>query len=201
MPYFKFPVDYVYWTDVEDHTQIKQELLPVVIDTMKNGCIENPFKMCTMKTTFTQRYNLLNPEQIHKVIFEPMIKMISEIDDPFYKKLKMNNVCVTHQWFNLYNKGDFQELHEHLVNGKPQTMKINGKRYEEIFSVVYILHDKCNRNSLVFRDGDTVFDTSTQKDIHEGCVLIFPSSLRHEVKPIEIPGRITFAFNVAYALQ
>lgn len=201
MPYFKFPNEYVFWTGIDEHTRMKRALLPVVLDIVKNGCLENPFKKCTMKTTITQKYKLLNQEQIHKVVFEPMMKMISEIDDPFYKKLNMNNVCVTTQWFNIYEKGDFQELHEHLVNGKPQYMIIDGKRCEEIFSVVYILHDKSIENSLVFRESDTVFDTSTQKDIHEGCVLIFPSSLRHEVKPIEIPGRITFAFNVAYALQ
>jgi predicted 2-oxoglutarate/Fe(II)-dependent dioxygenase YbiX len=201
MPHFKFPADYVYWTDIEDHTRIKQELLPIVFDIMKNGCIENPFKRCTMKTTIKQKYKLLNREQIHKVIFEPMMKMILEIDEPFFNKLNMENVCITSQWFNVYDKGDFQELHEHLHNGKPQTMKIDGKHCEEIFSVVYILHDKSIENSLVFQNGDTVFDTSVQKDIHEGCVLIFPSSLRHEVKPVTVPGRITFAFNVAYAFQ
>lgn len=198
MPHFKFPVDYVYWTDIEDHTRIKQELLPIVFDIMKNGCIENPFKKCTMKTTITQKYKLLNQEQIHKVIFEPMLKMISEIDDPFLNTLNMENICATSQWFNVYDKGDFQEFHEHLNNGKPVTILVDGKYCEEIFSVVYILHDKSRESSLVFKDGEVVFNTSNQKDIHEGCVLIFPSSLEHEVKPIEIPGRITFAFNVAY---
>jgi predicted 2-oxoglutarate/Fe(II)-dependent dioxygenase YbiX len=154
-----------------------------------------------MKTTITQNYKLLNRDQGNKVVFEPIMKMISEMKDPLFKKIDMNNTCVTTQWFNIYEKGDFQELHEHLNNGKPQSMVIDGKRFEEIFSVVYILHDKSNENSLVFKGGGVVFDTSNQKDIHEGCVLIFPSSLKHEVKPVTIPGRITFAFNVAHIVQ
>jgi predicted 2-oxoglutarate/Fe(II)-dependent dioxygenase YbiX len=201
MPHFKFPDEYVYWTYIEDHIHVKRELLPIILDIMKNGCLENPFKKCTMKTTITQNYKLLNQEQGNKIIFEPIMKMISEMKDPLFKKIDMNNTCVTTQWFNIYEKGDFQELHEHLNNGKPQSMVIDGKRFEEIFSVVYILHDKSNENSLVFKGGGVVFDTSNQKDIHEGCVLIFPSSLKHEVKPVTIPGRITFAFNVAHIVQ
>jgi predicted 2-oxoglutarate/Fe(II)-dependent dioxygenase YbiX len=201
MPHFKFPDEYVYWTYIEDHIHVKRELLPIILDIMKNGCLENPFKKCTMKTTITQNYKLLNRDQGNKVVFEPIMKMISEMKDPLFKKIDMNNTCVTTQWFNIYEKGDFQELHEHLNNGKPQSMVIDGKRFEEIFSVVYILHDKSNENSLVFKGGGVVFDTSNQKDIHEGCVLIFPSSLKHEVKPVTIPGRITFAFNVAHSFQ
>jgi hypothetical protein len=145
MPHFKFPDEYVYWTYIEDHIHVKRELLPIILDIMKNGCLENPFKKCTMKTTITQNYKLLNRDQGNKVVFEPIMKMISEMKDPLFKKIDMNNTCVTTQWFNIYEKGDFQELHEHLNNGKPQSMVIDGKRFEEIFSVVYILHDKSMR--------------------------------------------------------
>jgi|TARA_R110000782_G_scaffold27030_1_gene68756 hypothetical protein len=201
MPHFKFPDEYVYWTEIEDHIRVKRELLPIILDIVKNGRLENPFKKCTMKTTISEDYKLLNPEQVGKVVFEPITKMISEMKDPFFKKIDMNNICVTTQWFNMYEKGDFQELHEHLVNGKPQSMIIDGKKFEGIFSIVYILHDKSMESSLVFTDDEVMFDTSNHKDIHEGCVLIFPTSLKHEVKPVTIPGRITFAFNVAYNFQ
>ena len=197
MPHFKFPEGYVFWTGLDEHKKIKNDLLPVVLDIVKNGCLENPFKRCTMKTTITKKYKLLNQEQADKVIFEPIMKMILEIDSPFLKKIDIYEMCVTTQWFNIYETGEFQEPHRHLNNGKLQSMVIDGKRFEEIFSVVYILHDKSPDNSLVFKGDGVVFDTSNQKDIHEGCVLIFPSSLEHEVKPITIPGRITFAFNVA----
>jgi hypothetical protein len=199
MPCFKFPNKCVFWTGIDDHERLKSELIPTVLDIMKNGCLENPFKKCTMKTTITQNYNLLNQEQADKVIFEPIMKMILEVED--YRKLDINNVALSTQWLNIYERGDFQELHDHLANGKPQTIITNGKTFEEIFSVVYILHDKSIRNSLVFREGGVIFDTSKEESIKEGCVIIFPSSLKHEVKPIEIPGRITFAFNVAYNFQ
>lgn len=199
MPCFKFPKKCIFWTGIDDHERLKGELIPVVSDIMKNGCLENPFKKCTMKTTITQRYKLLNQEQMEKVIFEPIMKMISEVED--YRKIDINNIALSTQWLNIYERGDFQELHDHLVNGKPQTIITNGKTFKEIFSVVYILHDKSIRNSLVFREGEVVFDTSKEESIKEGCVIIFPSSLKHEVKPIKIPGRITFAFNVAYKFQ
>jgi len=199
MPCFKFPNKCIFWTGIDDHERLKGELIPVVLDIMKNGCLENPFKKCTMKTTITQDYKLLNQEQMEKVIFEPIMKMISEVED--YRKIDINNIAVSTQWLNIYERGDFQELHDHLVNGKPQTIITNGKTFEEIFSIVYILHDKSIRNPLVFRESEVVFDTSKEESIKEGCVIIFPSSLKHEVKPIEIPGRITFAFNVAYNFQ
>ena len=199
MPCFKFPNKCIFWTGIDDHERLKGELIPVVLDIMKNGCLENPFKKCTMKTTITQDYKLLNQEQMEKVIFEPIMKMISEVED--YRKIDINNIAVSTQWLNIYERGDFQELHDHLVNGKPQTIITNGKTFEEIFSIVYILHDKSIRNPLVFRESEVVFDTSKEESIKEGCVIIFPSSLKYEVKPIEIPGRITFAFNVAYNFQ
>src|SRR6056300_344181 len=199
MPCFKFPNKCVFWTGIDDHERLKSELIPTILDIMKNGCLENPFKKCRMKTTITQNYNLLNQEQMEKVIFEPIMKMISEVED--YRKIDINNIAVSTQWLNIYERGDFQELHDHLVNGKQQTIITNGKTFEEIFSIVYILHDKSIRNPLVFRESEVVFDTSKEESIKEGCVIIFPSSLKHEVKPIEIPGRITFAFNVAYTFQ
>jgi len=200
MPHLRFPSgEYVYWTRLDEHERIKGELLPVVIDKMKNGCIENPFKTCTMKTTITHNYKLLNREQLQKVLFEPLRKMFSEIDDSYIKNMDIYKTCVTTQWFNFYEKGDFQEVHSHLQNdNQMQEVIIDGKFCKEVFSAVYILHDKSTENSLVFKGGDIVFDTSKQSDIQEGCVLLFPTSLKHEVRPVVVPGRITFAFNVAY---
>ena len=90
MPHFKFPDEYVYWTYIEDHIHVKRELLPIILDIMKNGCLENPFKKCTMKTTITQNYKLLNQEQMEKVIFEPIMKLISEVED--YRNLTIRKV-------------------------------------------------------------------------------------------------------------
>jgi hypothetical protein len=43
---------------------------------------------------------------------------------------------------------------------------------------------------------ETGFDTGMVKDIKEGSVLIFPSTLYHYVSSVKIPGRITIAINL-----
>lgn len=201
MPTVNLSNHHVFWTQIDDHATIKKELMDTVDSVVKSGCLQNPFKNCTMQTTITQSYSLLNREQMNSVVFKPFMRMISEIKDPFIEKLDVNKLCVTTQWFNLYQKGDFQEVHDHLMpDGRVQKMTIGGKHCEELFSAVYIFNDSSSESSIIFRVNGVVFDTST-RDICEGCVLIFPSCLKHEVKPVTSSGRVTFAFNIAYSDQ
>ena len=129
--------------------------------------------------------------------------MMKETDDMFIRTLKIKNLYVTNYWYNIYKTGDFQELHDHLNSMDPIS------EYQPIMSVVYVLHDDNERNSLQFKlmektlpflkDGTSVeFDTSKVDDIGEGSVIIFSNLLPHEVKSIKKPGRITLAFNIAY---
>ncbi len=79
--------------------------------------------------------------------------------------------------------------------------------YKPTFSGIYILNDGNEHNSTEFRiphgaplstlsTQEFYYETKNNKEIKEGTVLIFPSSLYHEVLPVKIPGRVTIAFNI-----
>jgi len=105
-------------------------------------------------------------------------------------------------WFNKYEKGDFQEIHDHCVsNFEPGSYPT--------LSGIYILKSDDEPNSTTFEIKDKkgipfhptkkkmVFDTSNVDDIKEGTLILFSSTLSHLVKPIKTDGRVTIAFNIA----
>lgn len=203
MPYFRFPCHYVYWTKSKTHEKDKQDIVPKILELNKNNKLHNPFSKCDVTTSISEDFQFLNQEQLRNIVFKPILNMMKETDDMFIRTLKIKNLYVTNYWYNIYKTGDFQELHDHLNSMDPIS------EYQPIMSVVYVLHDDNERNSLQFKlmektlpflkDGTSVeFDTSKVDDIGEGSVIIFSNLLPHEVKSIKKPGRITLAFNIAY---
>jgi hypothetical protein len=98
-------------------------------------------------------------------------------------------------------------MHNH--NNVPKV--IDGKRYDDIFSMIYILHEE-ESTPVLFRVDDieipfypmkrTVeFQTSMVDEIKEGTILIFSSHLKHTVIPVKKSGRTTIAFNVMCSFE
>ena len=205
MPYFRFPCHYVYWTKTETHEKDKQDIIPKILELNTNNKLHNPFSKCDVTTSISEDFQFLNQEQLRNIVFKPILNMMKETDDMFIRTLKIKNLYVTNYWFNIYKTGDFQELHDHL-NSRDLISE-----YQPIMSIVYVLHDDNERNSLQFKlmektlpflkDGTSVeFDTSKVDDIGEGSVIIFSNLLPHEVKSVKKPGRITLAFNLSYRM-
>ena len=98
-------------------------------------------------------------------------------------------------------------MHNH--NNLPKV--IDGKRYDDIFSMIYILHDE-ESSPVIFRMDDTEipfypmkrtvdFNTSRVDEIKEGTILIFSSHLNHSVIPVKHSGRTTIAFNIVCSFE
>ena len=105
-------------------------------------------------------------------------------------------------WWNIYDEGDYFDLHHHI--GPPQIL--NNKVFYPSFSMIYILHDENEKSSIVFKKygplplmkphQDCVFNTSHVETIGEGSIIIFPYNLLHLVLPSIKSGRVTIAYNI-----
>jgi predicted 2-oxoglutarate/Fe(II)-dependent dioxygenase YbiX len=158
-----------------------------------------------VKTNISKQKDFLDNETMDKIVTENLLKMISETN--CFPRKKPTETLITQYWFNVYEKGDFQEMHQH--NNVPEVT--NGKRYDDIFSMIYILHDE-ESSPVIFRMDDieipfypmkhTVdFNTSMVDEIKEGTILIFSSHLKHTVIPVKQSGRTTIAFNVMCSFE
>jgi len=206
MPHFKFPCHYVYWGQVKDHENIKSKLLPIINSLTAENKSTNPFKACTMTTNFSKATDFIDDETKAKIIGKHLEEMISETN--CFTSIKISDAIITEYWFNVYEKGEYQEMHQHI--GFP--IETNGKRYDQTLSMVYILNSDEEENSIVFKLTDTnipyfpmltqsVFNTGAVKEIKEGTLLIFSNQLNHYVLPVKTNGRVTIAFNVACCFE
>ena len=206
MPHVKFPCHYVHWGQVKDHETIKSRLLPIIDSLLSENNYENPFTACTMTTNISKPTKFLDSETIDKIIGKHLEEMILETN--CFPNIKVSDATVTEYWFNVYKKGDFQEMHQH--RGLP--VLINGKRYDNTFSMIYILNSDDEENSTVFSLTDANipffpmmknfdFNTGVVKEIKEGTLMIFSNELNHFVVPVKTNGRVTIAFNVACCFE
>jgi len=203
MPFYQFPSEFVYWDKIENHDEIKKEILPKILEANKNKK-NNPFNACKFNTSF--KYNekpdldVLNKKMSDFIIFylEKMFKIMN---------FNIEKLMINDGWWNVYDEGEFQEEHDHL----DRPIYSNGDLFYPTLSVIYILHDDNEKSSIVFRkDGpfplmephlEVAFKTEDVKEIKEGTILIFPYTLRHLVKPSIKPGRVTIAYNICSAYK
>jgi hypothetical protein len=202
MPHFKFPSHYLYWTQVKDHENIKSKLLPIIRNLITENNYDNPFKKnCTMTTNFSEKLDFMDNEMKEQIIGKYLEEMILETG--CFPNRKPVDAIIENYWFNVYEKGDNQEMHQHLA----LPSSINGYTYEVVFSLVYILNSE-EENSILFKLPEPFipffpvlelcqFDTGSVKEIKEGTLLIFSNQLSHAVLPIKKSGRTTIAFNVS----
>lgn len=205
MPHYQFPCHYVYWDTIVKHESLKSKILPKIYNHKNVSLDTNPFNACKVNTSIEHDFKFLDNEDINEIVWKSIGKMLHEINSKYNFKIVPKDSFINGYWYNMYEKGDFQEHHNH----SDEHIIKNGKKYYPCFSVIYILHDKNNTNSTVFKHESAftpftpmfdntreVLDTSIIKEIKEGSVIIFSSHLDHLVKPTTITGRVTIAFNI-----
>jgi hypothetical protein len=208
MSFHHFPSHFVFWDKVENHEELKKEYLPTILE--QNSKIKNnPFGFCKFNTSFCTDSkmkhinNFLHEEKLtDNVIWKPLFKMLDKYNSFNLKQIIPTNSIIESSWWNVYEGGEFQEIHSHVSN----PIFYQNKDYFPTFSIIYIMNDENEKSSIAFKSGypnpfmptldDYHFDTSTQEDIKEGTVLIFSSILGHLVKPCIKPGRVTIAYNI-----
>jgi len=194
MPFHHFPAHFVYWTQIPEHKEIRKTYLPKILDLKETIDGNTPFKACKLGTSLGINVNdfLYDSTLVENLVLKPLNEMLDQV------KMDIEEIKIVSAWFNTYEEGDFQELHEH-----------NAYPYENVFhpcfSLVYILNNPGETNDTVYRLKNqpflplhTVceFDTSQEKSITEGTLIITSSSLPHLVKPCSKSGRVTIAYNV-----
>lgn len=207
MPFYHFPGEFVYWDRVENHDEIKRELLPVILEK-DNKIKNNPFEACKFNTSFSisgktnSENDFLYNENVQHIFINLFVKMLKMYEETCPFKIDVGLYTIRYIWWNVYNKDDYQELHDHIS----RPLIINNNIYYTSFSAIYILCDENEESSIVFKKTPPVtigpyfqnfeFNTKNCQDIKEGTILIFPSNLLHLVKPCIKPGRVTIACNI-----
>jgi|TARA_B100001094_G_scaffold140545_1_gene136222 hypothetical protein len=198
-----FPSPFVFWSDVDNHKEIKKNILPLVLEDIKtNGddYIKNSNWECDIISSF-HTYGE-NMGDINQKLMENtgLIRSIWDAYNDMIFTLKGKEVideyvydsycdCVLYDiWYNKYNVDHHQDIHEHSP-------------FE--FSGIYILDDPEYSNTYFF-DHSSVFKvegrhTFSQQeakdfDIREGSIIIFPGALPHHVPTVK-SEKITLSFN------
>jgi hypothetical protein len=205
---------FIYWTDISNHVEIKKKILPIIINKKEETKNNNPFKNSNVNTSLVKITSKLsknyNDFLKEKYILEPIIDIIKNLFKNFNFLININNIYIKNIWFNFYNINDFQETHNH---NKSNINIINNIISYGLISFIYILNDdtldKVNikeRNNIKFNFNkllnhtslDRKLDINTRKylDIKEGTLIVFNSNLNHLVSPVKNNGRITISGNL-----
>ena len=139
-------------------------------------------------------YDILNDDvlkPINQFVFNSVKNYVTKLEVSYNNK-NYDVVCIN-GWFNIYNKGDYQEYHNHTEN---------------TISAIYFLKSDEEKNARVWFESpipDRVNDlrSNTNRDLQHrvyykakpGTLLVFDSSQRHSVEQEQIGNRISLAYN------
>jgi len=208
MSFIFAPGDFIYYQKIKEHKDIKKKIFSKIKELSNNEEVlkNKSFKHCIFKTSiFKPELNSFLQEKdiLDLLVWNPIDKLIEKYNENNIFKINLSESIIIGAWFNIYEKTNFQEIHNHLDHPKI----INNEIYQPSFSLIYILEDKNEGNSTVFKfhRNDFMFnfglstadkiDTSRIKDISEGTVIIFPYTFEHFVTPV-IKDRISIAYNI-----
>ena len=207
-----FPTNFVYWENVENHENIKNIFMNEISKHEhlyknledKAGLINASTNYMDNNDKFVKIFtnNSLLEEEL---VWKPVDNSLSELNSlPNFDKINFSKSLIMNAWYTKYDKNGQFIIHNHYGDN----IKVfNGELYRPTLSLIYILHDENDKNSTKFilpnaaplsilDKQHIVYDTGNNKEIKEGTILVFPSSLYHQIKPVKIPGRITIAINI-----
>ena len=135
-------------------------------------------------------YNLTNNEKfndLNKWIFDKVIKYAFNIG------YKNNNIKCTSSWFNIYNKHDYQEIHEHYPNDISAVYYL--KSLENSGSIVFYTHEPKSTKDSFNIDNEYTWGKYIMNP-KSGTLLVFKSNLKHGVQQIKTDNqKISLAYN------
>lgn len=195
---FTFPSAYIFQYSVPNHKEIKDNLLPKILQEYEENQQKKSYRWylrsnSNLTTNFKHAMpTLLSPKQQTDIIwngFDEMLAMFFAPDSTLRPceamPVKSN---IDGYWWNVYNEGDYVEVHSHGTSG------ISG------FYILDLPENQENNTSFICptpyspsREEWTT--THTASYLKEGDVAFFPSSLDHYVNPSK--GRkVSISFNI-----
>jgi hypothetical protein len=208
MGVFYFPTDFVYWKNIDEHNNFKKELLNQ-IENNKQMFSETPYidkGEGTVQNSLGLWIIENNPTIMKTVVWNSLDALLKELNSrPNHKPINIKSSFISNCWFLKYNSGATTSLHCHN-DDNPSIVK-NNKIYKCVFSFIYIINDDNEKNQTEFIQPtmsgtnvsercDVRFKTSEIEDIKEGTIMIFPSSLYHQVNVMSKPNRVIFSGNI-----
>jgi hypothetical protein len=183
---------FLFSTLVPNHQSIKEEFLPSIKSTLelnKDLYLKNKKNSgwnSNVYTSFDYELKFLSDKSFMKsVVWDPLDKFLDEAKGKRILRNHPSSFRCDSIWFNYYETGGFQEVHDHL----------NGD--DCLYSGIYLMHLDCPNTTAFLSRHANIFltETKTTEKYPEGTVLIFPSELLHYVNPVE-KTKYTISFNI-----
>tara|TARA_A100001234_G_scaffold209801_1_gene208975 strand:+ start:455 stop:1081 length:627 start_codon:yes stop_codon:yes gene_type:complete len=191
-----FPV-IVYQTEVKNNSELKELLVPEIVEASNSLEIPDGWATTSIKTSFEGEPK--GKEVILKYkdkLYASYTECFDEIIDKEYE-LEVGNI-----WYNLYEQDSYQELHDHIT--PPEYLK----KPDQFSCIHFLSYDEEHHTSPEFKDPiNSIRGLCLQCDyiaeyaelnIKEGDFLMFPTHLAHRVIPQKVSDipRITISFNI-----
>ena len=207
MGIYYFPCEFVCWKKNKKHSEMKDYLMKEIskYESLHKNNTQGVNSGFTSYNGEFQEF-LVDPKLTEDIVMKPFVELIEEFNArPNVDQLNIKSCGVQDAWYTKYDIGGNFPFHTH--NNNAIGCERNDMELFRSFSLIYILNDTSKKNvtefflpnmckTSAFSRSDFRFNTGDQTGIGEGSVLIFPSSLYHQVLPVLEPGRITISYNL-----
>lgn len=196
-----WPSPFIFWTEVENHNEIKNNYLPKIKEkSLEEQYHTTPGKInrvegeqpsvwnCEVVTTYFHRKQLQDffaEELVESIVKKPLLKLYDEQKCPVQNRPKKH--ILKEIWFNFYKPGFYQEPHDHSGT---------------TFSGIYLLELNEPNNTIFTCHGTSRYNYNQSltsyyptEHIKEGNVILFPSEFIHSVD-ICTEEKASISFNV-----
>ena len=200
-PYKKilFPVT-VFHTNIRENNMLKQKYLPLMSECYNSGKLKPPEGWITNNVQTSFNHDEFNQEIFDQEIVEVYQKYIERFFDDV---VKFDFVDL---WFNWYEKGEYQEAHNHLNpdifdSTVAHFAVIHYLRFDpEVHEAATFVDPIVNQRYNTFEMRSTHYSPKYCPKVDEGDIIMFPNYLEHYVKqtsPTENNPRVTVSFNIS----
>tara|TARA_B100000900_G_scaffold390979_1_gene385152 strand:+ start:632 stop:1207 length:576 start_codon:yes stop_codon:yes gene_type:complete len=178
---YNFPSNFIFWTKVRNHEQLKKKLLPQIYANESEIAYDGAYQDSV--TNYFEENNILldmGEEEYHNIIWDPFNEMLQ---DPNLRILHTPEESQLQSiWYNVYrDKKCWHKTHTHPSS---------------TFSGIYLLHLEGENGTVFTQLGHQLFMQNYEtKHNTEGDVIIFPSSLPHSVISFDT-HKISISFNI-----
>lgn len=202
---YQFPTPFVFFTKINNHEEVNERVLREINE--RSGQEAPGWTICNTVTSIhnTPKYNefLKDPFYAKNILWDPLDQMILETRGLMgTDEITPVSYEICNCWYNKYDKGAFQEIHNHVG----ESSRTKEHKVLPAYSVAYIAALE-GENTTVFTQAGPVlglfgserlsFDTRRVSDIEAGTVIIFPFYLDHYVLPALTNGRVTLTYNIS----
>lgn len=190
------PAPFIYYGRALNHDKHKQSLINRILPEHNQHQKDTEYKWApntdsNVVTNFAKSsIDFFSKQEYNDIIWYTVDKFFDEITNTPLQPInrKPNDIIVESLWWNVYQPGDFVELHNHHPAG---------------ISGIYFLELSDNNTTMFTYDNHFPITDSLPlwsvyhkaDDVKEGDILLFPSRLNHYVSPVKT-RKISISFNL-----